>query len=164
MLLLLLFSGPAADGDCIPVDQASRHIGENQCITGTVVRVQAGNRGIHYLDFCDDYRTCSFTVVVFPHDLKGVGDIWRLQGKIVQIHGPVKEYDGRSEIILEQSRQLGGANAHLPALPKNFDVEKEGHYSAGSLSRPFSAKKPSKKRVPAKLPVDISDAESDPSD
>ena len=28
---------------------------------------------------------------------------------MVEIHGQVKEYDGRAEIVLEEYRQLGGA-------------------------------------------------------
>jgi hypothetical protein len=50
---------------CIPFDQAQNHIGETECITGRVIRIAMGARGTHYLDFCEDYRLCSFSVVVF---------------------------------------------------------------------------------------------------
>jgi hypothetical protein len=41
---------------------------------------------------------CPFTVVVFAHDLKRIGDVSQLQNKVIEVHGPVKEYDGRPEI------------------------------------------------------------------
>jgi hypothetical protein len=36
-------------------------------------------------------------VVVFPSNLRHVGDVRQLQGKVVEIHGPVKLYDGRGD-------------------------------------------------------------------
>jgi hypothetical protein len=109
---------------------------------------------VHYLDFCDDYRNCPFTVVVFPRDLKNVGDIRHLQGKEIEIHGPVKEFDGRAEVILQESRQLSGPGARIPPLPKNYDVEQKGHYSAGTTSHP-KARRTTKKKHPAKIPIEI---------
>jgi len=67
----------------------------------------------------------------------------------------VKEYDGRAEIILEEYRQLGGSNVKIPPLPKNYDVEKKGKYSAGILSHPKAGKAASKKRQTAKLPIEV---------
>jgi hypothetical protein len=138
-----------ARSDCLPFEEAKRHVGEIKCITGKVVRVKQGSRGVHFLDFCDDYRLCTFTVVIFPSDLKSVGDIRQLQGRMIEIHGKVKEYDGRAEIILEEYRQLSGAGTRIPPLPKNYDVEKKGRYSAGKFSHPKSARKPSRKKQQA---------------
>jgi hypothetical protein len=109
-------------------------------VTGKVVRVKQGARGVHFLDFCDDFRLCPFTVVVFPGDLKNVGDIRQLEGRLIEVHGQVKEYDGRAEIILEEYRRLSGSTARIPPLPKNYDVEKKGRYSAGTFSHPKAAK------------------------
>jgi hypothetical protein len=131
--------------DCLPFVEAGKHVGEVKCITGIVVRVEQGARGVHFLDFCDDFRLCPFTVVIFPGDLKSVGDVRQLQGRMVEIHGPVKEYDGRAEIILEEYRQLGGSGARIPPLPKNYDVEKRGRYSAGTFSHPKAKRKTSRK-------------------
>jgi hypothetical protein len=39
---------------------------------------------------------------------------------MVEIHGQAKEYDRRAEIILEEYRQLGGAGARIPPLPKKL--------------------------------------------
>jgi hypothetical protein len=134
--------------DCLPVTEAKKHVGEVKCVTGTVVRVKQGAQGVHFLDFCDDFRLCPFTVVIFPRDLKSVGDVRQLQGRTVEIHGQVKEYDGRAEIVLEEYRQLSGAGTRIPPLPKNYDVEKKGHYSAGTFSHPKAKRKTSTQQGP----------------
>ena len=141
--------------ECIPITAARQHIGEDQCVTGKVIRVKHGSRGVTFFDFCEDFRVCPFTVVVFPHDLRAIGDVRQLQNRVIEVHGPVKEYDGRAEIVLQQSRQLTGEGARIPALPKNYDVENKGHYSAGTFSLPKPAYKTSPKRQTAKLPIEI---------
>jgi hypothetical protein len=155
LLLATVLLSSLACADCLPFDEAKKHVGEIKCISGKVVRVKQGSRGIHFLDFCDDFRLCSFTVVVFPSDLKSVGDVRQLAGRMIEIHGQVKEYDGRAEIILEEYRQLSGSGARIPPLPKNYDVEKKGRFSAGTFSHPKAGKTPSKKRQPATMPIEV---------
>ena len=119
--------------DCIPIYEAHQHVGETRCVTGKVLRVKVGHGGVHFLDFCEDQAACPFSVVVFARDLKDVGDVRRLAGRMIEIKGPVKLYDGRAEIILNRISQITGGLAMIPALPKNYDVENRGHYSAGHL-------------------------------
>ena len=102
MLLIIAGSLPAAAASsCIPFSEAQKHIGANRCIKGKVLQVKLGNGGVHFFDFCEDFRVCAFTVVVFPSDLKHIGDIRRLQGRQIEIEGEVKGYDGRAEIVLQ---------------------------------------------------------------
>jgi hypothetical protein len=144
-LLILLFAAPPARAaDCIPIHQAGQHIGETRCVTGKVFRVKLGAKGVHFLDFCEDAMACPFTVVVFSNDLKDVGDVRRLAGRTIEIRGAVKAYDGRPEIILSRISQIEGGAAMIPPLPKNYDVENRGHFSAGRL-RP--TKKPTKTKA-----------------
>ncbi len=144
-LLLFLFAVPSARGaDCIPIHQASQHVGETKCVTGKVIRVKVGAKGVHFLDFCEDAMACPFTVVVFSNDLKDVGDVRRLAGRTIEIHGALKAYDGRPEIILSRISQIEGGATMIPPLPKNYDVENRGHFSAGRL-RP--TKKPTKTKA-----------------
>jgi len=151
---LILFFPSLTSAACIPFDQALDHIGETQCVIGKVVRIESGAGGVHYLDFCEDYRLCRFTAVIFPHDLKNVGDVRQLVGKTVEIRGVVKEYDGRAEMILEKAAQLGGEARRISPLTKNFDVEEKGHFSAGK-SRPSRRRTSgSKKQIPT-LPIEI---------
>jgi hypothetical protein len=145
---------------CLPFDQARNHLDEIQCVTGKVIRVQEGDRGVHYLDFCEDYRLCSFTVVVFQHDLQKIGDIRQLAGKVVEIRGEIKDYDNRAEIVLESSKQLNIGLTRVSPLPKNFDVEERGHFSAGRSRPPHKRSSRKKKGIPT-LPADVYDAESD---
>lgn len=132
--------------DCVPFAEARQHVGKTQCIRGTVLRVKEGSKGMTFLDFCEDYRTCPFTVVVFPSDLKHVGDVRQLQGRAVEIKGSIQDYDGRAEIILRNPQQLGKGAALVPPLPKDYDVERRGHYSAGKFSHPKDSKKQARKK------------------
>jgi len=130
-----------AASDCLPIRQASQHVGETKCITGKVLHGKVGPKGVRFIGFCEGRAACPFSVVVFASDLKDVGDVRRLEGRVIEIHGPVKLYDGRAEIILNRVSQLTGGSTLIPPMPKNYDVEKQGHYSAGRM-RP--TKKPAK--------------------
>ena len=144
-LLILLFAAPTARAaDCIPIHLAGQHIGETWCVTGKVFRDKVGTKGVHFLDFCEDAMACPFTVVVFSNDLKDVSDVRRLAGRTIEIRGALKAYDGRPEIILSRISQIEGGAAMIPPLPKNYDVENRGHFSAGRL-RP--TKKPTKTKA-----------------
>lgn len=158
-IIVVLAASPLF-GDCIPFDQAQRHIGQTECVTGKVLQVKSGARGVHYLDFCEDYRLCSFSVVVFSYDLKNVGDVRELAGKLIEIRGEVKEFDGRAEIVLENRRQLTGEAATISPLPKNFDVEQRGKFSPGQFRGPHSHSTRKKRGTPT-LPVTLSDEEDE---
>ena len=136
---LLLAAVALAHGDCYPFDQAPKHVGEIICVRGRVVKVSATQSGTHYLNFCENYMNCPFTVVVFPSNLEAIGDVRSLENREIEIDGLVKMYNGHPEIILAESSQLhGDAAARIPPLPKNYDVSEHGKFSAGS---PY-AKKP----------------------
>ncbi len=157
VILVAFFAGCGeAAAACIPIAEAANHIGARRCVAGKVVRVKQGNRGVHFFDFCEDYRTCPFTVVIFPGDLKHVGDVRQLQGKQIEIEGELKSYDGRAEIILTRLSQLRGDAASIPPLPKDYDVERHGKYSAGTFRHSKTAKNSSsrKKQSP---PVSLED-------
>ena len=93
-------SQSASPENCLTIAEARKHVGKTNCVSGTVLRVEEGNNGVTYLDFCADYRSCPFTVVVFRGDLNKVGDVRQLQGRVVAIKGRIEEYDERAEIIL----------------------------------------------------------------
>ncbi|HEV3511926.1 MAG TPA: hypothetical protein VGS05_09510 [Candidatus Sulfotelmatobacter sp.] len=149
VLLFLLLCAPSLfAADCIPIHEAGQHVGETKCVSGKVLRVKVGAKGVHFLDFCEDQMACPFTMVVFSNDLKDVGDVRQLAGRTIEIRGNVKLYDGRPEIILNRISQISGGAGMIPPLPKNYDVENRGHFSAGRL---HPSKKPAK--VKAKPPT-----------
>jgi hypothetical protein len=128
---------------CIPFAEATRHMGSNQCVKGTVERVENGGKGVTFLNFCrdsvksannnNDGKACPFTVVVFPADLKKMGDVRQLEGRQIEINGTIQDYDGRAEIVLRRSQQLGNAAFLLfPTVPAAYDVERAGHKASGS--------------------------------
>ena len=139
LLLLLTVLGAA---ECLPIQRAPQRIGDSVCIAGRVFEVKEGPSGTTFLNFCPDYRTCPFTVVVFPRDLAHVGDVRHLAGKEIQIHGKIQAYDGRPEIVLREARQLHGAAAKLPPIPKDYDVERRRRFSAGKWQHPASSRRP----------------------
>lgn len=152
-ILLLLLTPVSALSKCLPISAAPKRVGETACITGKVLKIGESKRsGTMFLNFCDDYRSCPFSVVVFPSDLKDVGDVRWLEGKDIEIHGKIKLYRGQAEMVLKDVSQLSGEAANLPAVPKTYDVERQGKFSAGQ----FHAKK-------AKAPKDTRDKRS-PSD
>lgn len=138
-----------AAAECIPYTDAPKNMGRTVCVTGKVVKVGHSPRsGTHFLNFCDDYKNCPFTVVVFARNLAQVGDLRWLEGKTIEIHGKIKDYNGQAEIILSDVRQLTGEAAKLPPLPKTYDAATKGSHSAGEFrtSKPAKAKTKSKNK------------------
>jgi hypothetical protein len=142
VMALILPAVPLFATDCISIQEARLHVGEAKCVMGKVLKVKVGARGVHFVDFCEEQMACPFSVVVFPADLRDVGDVRRLAGHMIEIRGAVKLYDGRAEIVLNHISQISGGAALVPPLPKDYDVENRGRYSAGHLR--------SKKLKPAK--------------
>jgi DNA/RNA endonuclease YhcR with UshA esterase domain len=128
LLSTALWPGAAA-AKCIPYTEADNLIGDQVCVTGTVVKVVQSNSGTFFLNFCEKYRDCPFTVVVFPSNLKDVGDVRVLEGKTIEIFGKITSWRGHAEIVLKDTRQLKGESAKLPPVPKEYDVERKGKFS-----------------------------------
>ena len=138
--------------DCVSFAEAAKHVGSSQCVVGTVMHVENGSNGTTFLTFCAEARACPFTVVVFPADRKKVGDIRQLEGRQIEIKGTIQDYEGRSEIVLRRTQQLGeGAFLLFPPVPTEYDVEKAGHSARGSTH----AKKPKKKTTQQGAPISI---------
>jgi hypothetical protein len=101
-------------------------------------------------------QSCPFVVVVPEQDLKRVGDLQQLQGKTLEIHGLLKNRDGRAEIVLQKPGQLETQDDYeeAPSFLRAYDVEEKGHYSAGTAHAPKSKRVTTKKQT-ATLPIDI---------
>jgi DNA/RNA endonuclease YhcR with UshA esterase domain len=141
----------SSPSNCVSFAEASQHVGATQCVRGTVLHVEDGRNGVKFLNFCKD-KTCPFTVVVFPADLKKMGDVRQLEGQQIEIKGTIQDYDGRAEIVLRRSQQLGESAFRLfPPVPTDYDVERPGHNSAGKYSRPKAKKKTTKQGQPLSI-------------
>ena len=160
LLPILLFSASLA-AKCLPLEEALKHVGDTACVAGKVRTVTQSPNGAWFLNFCEDYRTCPFSVVVFSRDLRDVGDVRTLAGKQIEIHGKIREYQGHGEIILRDRRQLRGEAAKLPPVPKDYDAARRGSYGASAKTQSSkSSHKPAKPPPPASR--NPSDAESPP--
>jgi len=94
---------------CVDIRNAEPLVGSSGCVAGLVVRVYAARTGNTFLDFCQDYRTCPFTSVIFASDKDKFGDLASLQGKRVEIRGDVITYQGHPEIIIRDPQQVRSA-------------------------------------------------------
>jgi|SRR5208283_2455081 len=144
----ICFARDTSSSNCVSFTEATKHLGTTQCVSGTVLRVEDGGKGVKFLSFCKDRKACPFTVVVFPADLKNMGDLRQLEGRQIEVKGTVQDYDGRAEIVLRRTQQLLGDAAFLlfPNVPTDYDVEREGHNSAGKMSHPKASKKTNTKQ------------------
>lgn len=104
-LLAVPLSGLAAE--CLSIDEAPKNLDKLACVTGKVLKV-GESRAAHYLNFCDDYRRCPFSVVVFKNDIKDAKMLEKFAGKTIRIYGYIQEYRGRPEMILRDEQQLTG--------------------------------------------------------
>ena len=148
LLAIALLLVSTARADCYPIDKVPEHVGEIVCVRGRVLKVTASPSGTHYLNFCENYQTCPFSVVVFRSKLDEIGDVRTLAEQEIEIDGLVKLYQGHPEIVLSEATQLHGTVAwHIPPLPKNYDVSQHGTFSAGT----FRAKQPKRSKTKRKL-------------
>lgn len=149
-------SSNRSKSDCVLFTDAAKHVGTNTCVSGIVFHVEEARDGFMFLRFCKEEKSCPFTVVVFPADTRKVGDIRQLEGRQIEIRGMLKDYNGRAEIVLRRTQQLGeSAFVVVPQVPTEYDAERRGHYSAGKFSMP-KAKKSHKKQG---KPISIEDPE-----
>ena len=98
------------DKGCVDFHDAGSHVGEEACVSGRVLRVFVSRGSNTFLDFCADYRDCSFTSVIFSSDRQKFGDLQTLWGRRVEIHGSVTLYNGRAEIIIHGPDQIRAAD------------------------------------------------------
>ena len=111
------------------MEEAEKRIGDQACVTGKVVKVAQSKAGTFFMNFCEKYQDCPFTVVVFPSNQKDVGDVRELEGKMIEIWGRITIWRGHAEIVLRDAHQLKGEAAKLPPVPKEYDAERKGKFS-----------------------------------
>jgi hypothetical protein len=103
------FASHSSSGEmagCVDFHDAAPHAGERGCVSGRVVRVFASRGGNTFLDFCEDYRECPFSSVIFSADKNKFGDLASLTGRQIEIRGPISVYQGRPEIIIRDPEQI----------------------------------------------------------
>ena len=94
---------------CVDIRNAAPLVGTSACVSGLVLRVYAARTGNTFLDFCQDYRTCPFSSVIFSADKGKFGNLESLQGRRVEIRGDVVSYHGHAEIVIREPQQVRSA-------------------------------------------------------
>lgn len=93
-------------GPCVDFRQAASRAGENACVTGYVLRAYTSRSGNTFLDFCQDYRSCPFTSVIFASDHAKFGNLETLAGRKVELRGLISIYRNQAEIIVHDPWQI----------------------------------------------------------
>ncbi len=111
--LLDAYKGNAAAGAAASVSigtidytEATAHIGEYASVRGTLIETYTSKTSTVFLDFCENYKTCPFTAVIFADDAKKFGDLSRYEGSTVTLTGKIVSYQGKAEIILSSPSQI----------------------------------------------------------
>jgi hypothetical protein len=134
--------------------EAAKHAGTTDCVTGTMLHIENGPKGVTFVSFCNDAKTCPFSFVVFPSDIKKMGDIRQLEGKQIEIKGTIQDYHGHAEIVLRRTQQLGnGAFLVFPPVPTDYDIAYQGHNSAAKFVRPKIKKTELRKAIRFRLKI-----------
>lgn len=90
----------------IPYTEASKHVGEQARVTGTLLKAYTAKSGVTFLDFCRDYKTCPFSAVIFSDDLPKFKDLQSYVDSPITLTGKISTYQGRAQIILNDPTQL----------------------------------------------------------
>ena len=95
-----------AQSNSINYTDAPHHIGKQVVISGKVNNIFVSKTNTTFINFCQDYRSCPFSAVIFADDRSQFGDLQKLIGETVQISGVVNEYKGNPQIVLKNPSQL----------------------------------------------------------
>ncbi|MFA6414941.1 MAG: phospholipase D-like domain-containing protein [Candidatus Paceibacterota bacterium] len=90
----------------ITITEAAKHIGETASVHGTLVKAYTSASGTVFLDFCQSYKACPFSGVIFADDAKAFGDLSRYVGQTVTLTGKISSYQDKAEIVLSDPAQL----------------------------------------------------------
>ena len=97
---------PRTNEPCVDFSEAGSRVGKPGCVKGRILKVYTSRAENTFLDFCQDYRTCPFTAVVFTADRSKFGDLSTLSGRLVEIRGAVTSYRNRAEIVIHDPEQI----------------------------------------------------------
>ena len=91
----------------IAAADAAKHVGETVTVEGTVSAVHTESRsGVTFIDVGGHYPDQVFTGVIFKGDVSKFRNVESLTGKVVDITGPVHDYKGRPETVLNDPAQI----------------------------------------------------------
>jgi hypothetical protein len=90
----------------IDYTDAGENIGSIASVRGTVVDTYTSKSGTVFLDFCESYKSCPFSGVIFADDVSKFPDLSSLEGSQVTLTGTISSYESQAEMILSDPSQL----------------------------------------------------------
>jgi DNA/RNA endonuclease YhcR with UshA esterase domain len=96
---------PAKPVITITPEQARNHIGETVIVKGKVFDVHPTQKGDVFINFGGKFPNATFSAVCFQGVIPA-DQLTALNGKTISVTGPIKEYNGQVEIILESADQI----------------------------------------------------------
>ena len=91
----------------IAAADAKAHVGQTVTVEGVVSEVHTAASGrATFIDFGGRYPNNTFTAVIFSRDVTKFSNVDALDGKTVDVTGPVRLHNGRPEIILNDPGQI----------------------------------------------------------
>jgi hypothetical protein len=118
---LAALPSPARAGTCpdkpvIEPAEAPKCVGARRKVRGTIVKVGRSRKGnVVFVNYCEDYKTCPFTAVIFQSAFAEFDRPESWEGAVLEIEGEIKDYKGRVEIVLEEKAQVKVVSAPAAA-------------------------------------------------
>jgi DNA/RNA endonuclease YhcR with UshA esterase domain len=113
---------------CVSIDKAKDFVGQEVCVVGEVHRVGFTDSGTALITFCDDYKKCAFSVVVFSRDVDKVGNLQMFEGRELEVTGKVREYQGTAEIVVKKRSQFSGEAVSLTLDRPDNNRNRQGRW------------------------------------
>ena len=113
--------------ECVSIEKAKDHIGQDVCVVGKVHRIGFSDSGTAFITFCEDYKNCPFTAVVFARDMDKAGNLQMFEGRELEVTGRVKDFHGTAEIVVKKRSQFSG-EALSPSLGRPDTNPRNGNW------------------------------------
>ncbi|MBU6370551.1 MAG: hypothetical protein KGH93_01770 [Patescibacteria group bacterium] len=104
-------TGAAASAAAPPVSisfsEAGNYIGRMASVSGVPVNIYTSSGGTVFFDYCTNYKSCPFSVVIFADDAKKFKNIAEYTDVPITVTGMITSYGGKAEINVSDPGQIG---------------------------------------------------------
>ena len=104
LFILLISTSPAQEK--ISARDAAKYVGDTVTVVDTVSGVYLSKSGTYFINMGGEYPDNAFSAIIFNSDTSKFHDVKSWEGKVVEVTGEVREYRGKPEIVVGESRQI----------------------------------------------------------
>ena len=90
----------------ISAKDAANYIGKSVTVIDTVSSVYLSKTGTYFINMGGEYPDNDFTAVIFKSNSSKFHDVKSLEGKVIEVSGKIKEYQGKPEIVVVKKTQV----------------------------------------------------------